>query len=116
MTRTTKLRQICLDYLQRLRGIAEKHGLSEWLNKAIKEASKEECVATEEEVMLLSRAVDDERITRTDVPTILGKSYRACFDEEHFEKIKKLRHVGIYSKVDTLLYANYLESDKLQKT
>ena len=112
MTRNSKLRQIAQAYLQRLRGIAETHGLSEWLNKAIKDTNQEECVATEEEVMLLSRAVDDERITRNDVPPILGKSYRACFDEEHFEKIKKLRQVGIYSKVDTLLYANDLESNK----
>ena len=115
MTRNTKLRQICLDYLQRLKGIAEKHGLYEWLNKAIKDANQDECKPTESECEMLARMVDDERITRNDVPPILGKSYRTCFDEEHFEKIKKLRHVGIYSKVDTLLYANDLENNKLQK-
>ena len=116
MTRNTKLRQICLGYLQRLKGIAETHGLSEWLNKAIKDTNQEECKPTESECEMLARMVDDERVTRTDVPTILGESYRTCFVEEHFEKIKKLRHVGIYSKVDALLYANDLENNKLQQT
>jgi len=112
MTRNSKLRQIAQAYLQRLKGIAETHGLSEWLNKAIKDTKRKDCEPTEHECEMLARMVDDERITRNDVPPILGKSYRACFDEEHFEKIKKLRQVGIYSKVDTLLYANDLESNK----
>lgn len=34
----------------------------------------------------------------------LGKSYRQCNDDGTFDNIKKLRHVGIYSKVSALLF------------
>ena len=61
-------------------------------------------MATEEEVCLLSRCIDDERLKRTDVPKTLGKSYRQSVEDGDFDKIAKLDHVGIYSKVDTLLY------------
>lgn len=47
--------------------------------------------------------VDDERVSRAEVPKILGKSYRECNEDDDFEKIRKLRRVGIYSKVSTLI-------------
>lgn len=53
---------------------------------------------------MLSRCVDDERISRKDIPEILGKSYRQCESDGVFDRIKKLRHVGIYSKISALLY------------
>ena len=93
-----------MDYLQRLRGIAETHGLSQWLNKAIKDANQEECKPTESECELLSRMVDDERLTRKDIPILLDKSYRRCEEKGVFDKIKKLRHVGIYSRVSAELF------------
>jgi hypothetical protein len=73
---------------------------------------QKKCEATQREVELLSRAVDDERVSRTDVPKILGKSYRQCFDEEDFEQVRKLKRVGIYSKVSTLLYADKIKNKK----
>jgi hypothetical protein len=36
---------------------------------------------------------------------MLGESYRKSESDGVFDKIKKLRHVGIYSKVSALLFA-----------
>lgn len=109
MTRNDKLRQICRGYLQRLHYIANKRGLTSWLNQAIKDSKRKDCEPTEKECEMLARLVDDERVQRTDVPPMIGKSYRDCFEDDDFDKIKKLHHVGIYSKVDTMLYAESLK-------
>ena len=109
MTRNAKLRQICRGYLQKLRYIADKRGLTSWLNQAIKDTKRSDCSPTEKECAMLSRLVDDERVQRTDVPPMIGKSYRDCFEDDDFDKIKKLKRVGIYSKVDTMLYAESLK-------
>ena len=55
---------------------------------------------------MLSRLVDDERMARADIPVLLGKSYRECCDDDDFDKIAKLRRVGLYSKVSALLHKN----------
>lgn len=104
MTRNEKLQELCRYYLSRLKEAASKRGLLTWVENIINENKNGHCVATEQEVELLSRCVNDERIARQDIPTILDKSYRQCVDDEDFEKIKKLPHVGIYSKVHTLLH------------
>lgn len=105
-TRNETLQRLCRGYLRRLRNVASKHGLLPQLNSLIAMNKRQECAGTEREVQMLSRMIDDERLTRQDVPKILGKSYRQCNDDEDFEKIKKLKRVGIYSKIDTLLYKN----------
>lgn len=99
-----KLQELCRDYLQRLSGTAQKYGLEKWLANMIAENKQGKCASTEEEVELLARILDDERLKRTEVPKVLGKSYRQCFDNDDFDKVKKLRHVGIYSKVSALLF------------
>lgn len=99
-----ELQEICRGYLSRLSKLAEQHGLGTWLQDVIEQNRQEKCAGTKEEVEMLSRMVDDERIARTDVPKILEKSYRQCVEDEDFENIKHLPYVGIYSKVDTLLY------------
>lgn len=99
-----ELQEICRGYLSRLSKLAERHGLGTWLHAIIEQNKQNECTGTEEEVQMLSRMVDDERIARIDVPKILEKSYRQCVEDEDFENIKHLPYVGIYSKVDTLLY------------
>lgn len=99
------LQALCRDYLGKLRYMANKHGLGGFVSETIKANSRGECVATEHECQMLARMVDDERISRTDVPKILGKSYRECNDDDDFARIRKLRRVGIYSKVSALLYA-----------
>ena len=107
--RNNALQKLCRHYLRKLRYYADKHKLSDVLNELIERNSRKECVATEKEVMLLSRAVDDERLTRVEVPPILGKGYQDCFNDDDFDKIKKLKRVGIYSKVNTMLYAESLK-------
>ncbi len=102
--RNTALQAICRDYLGRLKNLASKHGLAKWVEDTIKANAREECSATEDEVEALGRMVDEERVSRVDIPKILGNSYRECNENEDFDKIKKLRHVGIYSKISTLLY------------
>lgn len=110
--RNSKLQELCRDYLSRLSSLAQKHGLSAWLDRVIKENARGECASTEDEVEMLSRMVDEERISRTDVPVILNKSYRRCFEDGDFEKIKTLPHVGIYSRVNTLLFKSNIKCDE----
>lgn len=108
-TRNEALQRLCRDYLGRLRYVASKHGLLPQLNNLIAMNKRRECVSTEREVQMLSRMVDDERISRVDLPKLLGKSYRQSIDDNDFEKVKKLKRVGIYSKVNALLYASEKE-------
>jgi hypothetical protein len=106
------LQSLCRDYLSRLRYMAEKHGLLPWVDETVKANRRHECEATEKEVEMLSRLCDDERVARVDVPKLLGKSYRQCFDDGDFDKIKKLPREGIYGKVSTLLYADKIKNKK----
>lgn len=113
--RNETLQRLCRDYLGRLRYVASKHDLLPQLNNLIAMNKRRECVSTEREVQMLSRMVDDERIKRTDVPSILGKSYNQCYNDDDFSRIKKLAPVGIYSKVSTILYADSLKRKKMLK-
>ena len=90
--------------------MAKKHGLGEWLDNIIKANANNECAATEKEVHMLSMLCDDERVQRKEIPEILEKSYRECFEDDDFDKIKKLKHVGIYSKISALLYKTKLNN------
>lgn len=103
MPKNDTLQSLCRDYLVRLRYMAKKHGLLPWLDDVIRANKRGECAATEHEVNMLARLCDDERVSRTDIPELLGKSYRQCNDDGDFDRIKKLRHVGIYSKISALL-------------
>ena len=103
-TRNDRLQTLCRDYLGRLRPIASKFGLGGFVDNTIRANANKTCVATEREVEMLSRMVDDERVSRVDVAKILDKSYRYCNENGIFDKIKKLSHTGIYSKVSALLY------------
>lgn len=98
------LQALCRDYLGRLRHIGKKHGID--VDGLIRLNRQKKCEATNREVEMLSRCVDDERISRTDIPKVLGKSYRQAYEDGDFERIKKLKHQGIYSKVSALLYKN----------
>ena len=97
------LQALCRDYLGKLRYIGKKHDID--VDSIIQMNLRGECSGTEEELELLSRACDDERVSRTDIPKILGKSYRQANEDGNFERIKKLKHQGIYSKVSALLFA-----------
>ena len=84
--------------------MAKKHGID--VDGIIRANRRNECEATQKEVEMLARCVDDERIARNDIPKLLGESYRKSESDGVFDKIKKLRHVGIYSKVSALIYKN----------
>lgn len=103
--RNNKLQELCRGYLAKMRYMATKHGLLAWLDNMIDANKRKECVATEKEVLMLSRLCDDERLHRADIPRLLGKSYRESFANDDFDKVKRLRYVGIYSKVDAILYS-----------
>ena len=100
--RNETLQALCRDYLVKLRYMGKKHGID--VDGLIRLNRQKKCEATQHEVELLGRAVDDERISRTDVPKILDKSYRQANEDGDFDHIKKLKHQGIYSKVSALLY------------
>ena len=104
-----KLQELCRQHLGQLHGIAEKFGLGGFVRGLIADNKAGKCVATEEEVKLLSRAIDDERVARKDVPKMLGKSYRQCFEDNDFDNIEKLKHVGIYSNVSAEMYGAELK-------
>lgn len=108
-SRNETLQRLCRDYLGRLRYVASKHGLLPQLNNLIAMNKRRECVGTEREVQMLSRMVDDERVSRTEVPKILGKSYRQANEDGDFDRIKRLKHVGIFSKVSAILLGKELE-------
>lgn len=105
--RNETLQALCRDYLGKLRYMAKKHGID--VDSIIRANKRNECEATRKEVEMLSRCVDDERISRTDIPKLLGESYRQSESKGVFDKIKKLKHVGIYSKVGAILLGKELE-------
>lgn len=103
------LQAIARMYLKRLRNKAQKRGLLPWVDETIKANKDNRCKATEIEVRMLSRLCDDERLKRKDVPSYLDKSYRRCFEDDDFEKIKTLPTHGIYDKISVLLLAMKLK-------
>lgn len=111
MSRNEALQQVCRGYLLRLRPLAVKFGLGGFIDETIKKNMRNECAGTDEEVELLSRACDDERLNRTDIPRLLGKSYRQSYEEGDFDKVKKLRRVGIYSKLSALLLKSEIDNE-----
>ena len=111
--RNETLQALCRDYLGKLRYMAKKHGID--VDSIIRANRKGECSGTEHEVQMLSRMVDDERISRTDIPKLLGESYRKSESDGVFDKIKKLRHVGIYSKVSALIYKSKRNENERNK-
>ncbi len=102
--RNETLQALCRDYLGRLRYMAKKHGID--VDSIIRANKRNECEATQKEVEMLSRACDDERIARNDIPKLLGESYRKSESRGVFAHIKKLKRAGIYSKVSVLLFKN----------
>ena len=99
------LQAIARSYLVRLRKTASKRGLLPWLDKTIADNKANRCAATKDEVRMLARLCDDDSLKRTDVPKILGKSYRRCVDDEDFERIPTVPRRGIYDKISALLLA-----------
>lgn len=111
-TRNDKLQALCREYLGKLRYMANKHGLGKWIDDTMRDNAQGKCKGTEHECRILARMVDDERIKNTDIPKMLGKSYRKCYEEGAFHRIKKLPSQGSYSKISALLYKQRQKGDK----
>jgi hypothetical protein len=86
-----------------VRRIASKYGLGSFVDNVIQANRRKECESTRDEVEMLARMVNDDRIERSDIPKELGKSYRQCMEDNDFNQIKKLGRVGVYSKISVLL-------------
>lgn len=104
MNKKSIIQVLCRRYLSHLNDVAKKVGLGVWIENIIQANKRNECVATTEDVDMLSRLVNDERVKRHDVPKYLGISYRKCVDEEVFDsEIRNLGNQGTYSKVDVIV-------------
>ena len=102
--RNETLQSLCRDYLRRLRHVGRRYGVD--VDGLIELNRRNECVSTRDEVEMLARMVNDDRIERSDIPKALGKSYRQCIEDNDFDRIKKLGRVGVYSKISVLLHKN----------
>jgi len=80
--RNETLQALCRDYLGKLRYMAKKHGID--VDSIIRANKRKECSGTEYECQMLARMCDDERVSRTEVPKILGKSYRQSNEDGDF--------------------------------
>ena len=103
-TKENTLQHICREYLNKLKPIATKFGLKAFVEEMIDANFRGECASTEEECNMLARLIDEERISRSDIPKLLNKSYRQCNEDGDFNDIKKLKRAGEYSKISALLH------------
>lgn len=97
------LQKIARGYLAKLQRCANKHGLGAWVKDIIAANKRKECEATKAEVMLLARCVNDERISRRDIPKLCGISYRKADEQGMIDRVDNLGAVGTYSKVSALV-------------
>lgn len=112
MTRFEKLQEMCRHYLKRLKGVAKKHELSYFVKGLIDANKKGECEASVEDVEMLARIANDDRIKRTDVAKILGVPYRNCTYDDLFENVDRIENRSSYSRVSAELYACDLKNEK----
>lgn len=103
MSRDERLQALCRGYLRRVRRIASRYGLGSFVDNVIQANRRKECESTRDEVEMLARMVNDDRIERSDIPKALGKSYRRCLEDGDFASISKMEREGVYSKISVLL-------------
>ena len=102
--------ELCTKYLNILRPMANKHGLLPFVDTMVKDMEDGKCKPTDEEAEMLSRMVDDERLSRTEVPKLFSMSYRKFYEQGLFDRVKTLKHQGIYSKISAIkLLQKYLK-------
>ena len=97
------LQKLVRGYLKKLEYLAYKHGLSLFVKSTIKANKRGDCKATRHEADMLARMVDEDRLFREEIPSILGKSYRKCVDNDLFSSIGRLKSKGRYSKIDVMI-------------
>lgn len=105
MTKNDKdtLQSLCRSYLSRLRYMAAKHGLARFVDDTIAANRRGACEATRHEVDILARCVDEERIRRSEIPALIGQSYRQCIEDGDFDAVSRLPDQGTYSRVSAML-------------
>lgn len=101
----TALQKLCRMYLSRLRYVASKHGLRSWIDNVIKANERGECESTQREVEMLARMLGEDRISRSEICTMMETQYRKCCENKVFEKIKRIKDKRSYSRVSAVLYA-----------
>jgi len=104
MNRTQALQKVCVKYLKRLRGVAERYGLQGFVDDSINASTRGECEPTEKECEMLARIANEERLMTRQVPPLFDISYREAFDSGLLEDIKKFPRPGNFSTVDTLVH------------
>ena len=104
--RDEELQALCRSYLKKLRRVAKKRGLAPFVDEIINRNIRKECNGTQSEVEMLARLCNDDRITREEVPDVVGKSYRDCCEDDLFNRIKRYKNVGTYSKVSAICIKN----------
>jgi hypothetical protein len=109
---SNKLQILCRHYLESLKQRARRHGLCRIVCDLIDANKREECKASENDVEMLARLCNDDRIARKDIPKVLGKPYNQCFNDDDFKHIRKVVNRNSYSKISTLMYAEDLKFEK----
>lgn len=104
MSKFSLLQELCRKYLEKLIPLARTLGLQDFVNDTIDKNEKGECIATKEQVYLLSKICDDDRIRRDEIPQYAGISYRQCILIDIFPFIRKFENKGQYSKIDAMLF------------
>lgn len=113
MSKNSLLQKLCREYLDKLRPFAEPVGLSNFIDTTIQQNEEGICVATKDQVDLLAKMCDDDRIRRDEIPQYAGISYRSCMLINLFDKIRKFANRGAYSKIDAMLFKS--ESEEQEK-
>lgn len=115
MKKLEKLQSMCRNYLKEIKNIAKHYGLKDFVTNMIVANKNGDCKADVDDVEMLARIVNDDRIKRTEIPKILGLSYRQCVDQELFENIDRVDERGTYSRVSTELFKCELENNKCEE-
>ena len=97
------LQKLVRGYLKKLEYLASKHGLSIFVKSTINANKRGDCKPTRQEADMRARMVDKDRLFREEIPSILGKSYRQCVDNDLFNSIGRLKSKGSYSKIDVMI-------------
>lgn len=110
MTEHDTLQLLARKYLFRLKKQAKKVGLEEDVDKLIKDNKNGLCIAEKDQVDLLSRAVEDDRIKYDDITHFVHYPFRKIYKENMIAKfIRKFKNRGQYSKVDAEILKNKLK-------
>lgn len=113
--RNDTLQRMCREYLTMLKFRARKFGLYKFVTDMIDANTKKECKASEQDVDMLARMCNDDRIGMNDIPPLLGKSYRRCFEDEDFARIKRSNTRKSYNKVSAMLLATDLAFERIKQ-